>query len=289
MTAIRQSRSQNRQLARATRQARSSGVTTDAAIGTGTYVENSALDAFVADPRAFGRGPFVVSEYSLGEKTRLPWDDFVAFLGAVHSRVLYLRAPPITQLITGNLDPRWNGPIDLVPIDVETVRNGRASAYWRLEKTCDELERHFAARYAALRPHLADWITTVDGGNPRKLLDPRRIDSRRAIVVAATLDSLGRAARPGPNDTDAERLRFTLKAWEIAMVLVRLDRQRESRRDLRNDPLDAVHYALASTFCAALVTRDKGIRRIRELMPEPRCPLFWVGQTPANIPVLHAR
>lgn len=47
-------------------------------------------------------------------------NEFASFVRDVHGLgAKFLRVPPVTQLLTGNIDPRWEGPIELVPIDIE--------------------------------------------------------------------------------------------------------------------------------------------------------------------------
>lgn len=62
------------------------------------------------------------------------------------------------------------------------------------------------------------------------------------------------------------------------MTFVRMPRK-DRTKDLRNDPIDAVHHSLADTFCRAIATGDRGIRRIHDVVPEPQCSLFWVRGT----------
>jgi hypothetical protein len=69
------------------------------------------------------------------------------------------------------------------------------------------------------------------------------------------------------------------------MVFTRLERASDSESDLRNDPVDAVHFALAATFCGVVATSDRGLRRIRTLMPRPVCPLLWVTDAPGGVRV----
>lgn len=253
---------------------------------TGTYVENSALDAFLRDPRAFGDGPFVVSEFSLAEKSRLQWDRYRAFvLGAHALGVRFLRVPPVTQLITGKLDPRWFGEISLDEIDVALALSGRRVASLKLEEVCETLASQFSKRFSELRPHMQEWIERVESDDQTELLDPRGLSERQLLVEAFALDLLRRDAPPLPSDALPDRLAWTLRAWETAMTLVRLDRQRDLPRDLRNDPIDGLHYTLATVFCSAIATSDKGLKRIQELMPSPRVPLLWVQERPSGVVV----
>lgn len=125
----------------------------------------------------------------------------------------------------------------------------------------------------------------VEGKNPGRLIDPRPPANRQQIVEALTKDLLRKDEAPAASDPAAERLRWTLRAWELAMTFIRLDREKDSPSDLGNDPIDAVHYALAATFCGAIATSDRDICRIRSLLPIPRCPLLWVTQTSAGVSV----
>ena len=236
----------------------------------GLYVENSCLDEFLRNPAPFGVGPFVLSEYSLAEKAALAWPEFVNFLDRAQALMQFLRVPPVTQVLTGNLDPRWNGPIELIAIDVEEVRAGRRHAVEKLDTLKSDLAASFRRRYAELRPHWADYLSEVSSGKSQHLLDPRKPSNAREIVAAATLESLGASAAPSLSDPLPDRIAWTMRAWEMAMVFVRLERERDNEKDLRNDPIDAVHFTLAATFCEGIAIRDKGMRRIYALMPEPK-------------------
>jgi hypothetical protein len=182
----------------------------------GTYVENSALDALLREASAFGSGPFVISEYSLAEKARLPWDAFVSVVRASREAgIRFLRAPPVTQLLTGNLDAAWRDPIELVNINVEATLAGRGVAVRKLDEICDSLAARFAKRYAELRPHYAQWIHDVDTDtdNSADLIDPRPLENRRQIVEALAAESLGIDGAPAPGAPADERLRWVLRAW----------------------------------------------------------------------------
>jgi len=246
---------------------------------TGTYVENSALDAFLRSPSSFGAGPFVVSEYSLGEKTRLSPIEYRGFIEAISRQAQFLRVPPVTQIITGNFAEAWRAPTHLERLDVEAALAGREYAQAKLNEICEALADASRKWHEALRGHWADWVETVEGENPDNLIDPRPLPTRRNLVRLFTLDSLGRDEPPSDSDLVPARLQWTIRAWQIAMVFTRMEKEKDSPKDLRNDPIDAVHYALAATFCERIATADKGIRRIRELMPDPRCPLLWVVAT----------
>lgn len=242
-----------------------------------TYLETSAVDAFIRNPAPFGEGPFVVSEYVLAEKGGRPFDDYKrCVLDLQRLGVLFLRVPPVGQIIENATENGLPSFCEAVALDVEACLTDRPAAVEGLDRIRRGLAPQFADRYSQLRPHFADWIAGVEDGQRRDLLDPRSPKNQRLIVEAATLDILGRTEPPGENASPAEILRWSLRAWETAMVFVRIERSRDSEKDLQNDPVDGVHYALATTFCAKFATSDRDLCRIRDLISSPRRPLLWV-------------
>ena len=244
---------------------------------TAIYLDSSCLDTYLKGARAFGVGPFIISEYVLAEISRLDVPGYERRLLALESNgVAFLRAPPLTQIMADKFGPEWEGPIDAVELNVHAALAGGAHASAKLDALCGDLAAAFERRYDELRPQYADYLKRVKRGE-KSLIDPRSPRNRRMLVEAAALQSLGLEVAPTAASPVKERIRWALRTWEMAMTFTRLDRQKNRVRDLRNDPIDAVHYVLAATFCAAIATSDRGMCRIRDVIPPPGFPFLEVA------------
>jgi hypothetical protein len=210
----------------------------------GIYLETSAVDAFLANPTAFGSGPFVVSEFVLAEKARLPPSDFQARVEGLHAHgVRYVGVPPLTELMLGQT---VSIPVSPIEMDVEMILLGARDAVRKLLLVRESLAVEFRRIYAERRRHYAEWLALLARGNTL-LFDPQPLENRRQIVSELTLASLGWHTAPSASAPIADRMRWNLNAWEKAMLFLRLDRSRDNDKDLRNDPIDAVHWAIGAT------------------------------------------
>jgi hypothetical protein len=261
----------------------------------GIYLENSILQDFLDFPDAFGAGPFVVSEYSLAEKARLNDASYKTFISGVAPRVHFLRVPPPSQLIDGKLDPRWKEPSRLDVLNVTGAIEGKDEGRRRLDQLCDGIAMHRRENYQVLRPKWDEWIDRIE--NPENWptedvpedgwADPRKPNQLPQLVETFAAGALGITESPGPDSPSSEWLRWHMTCWEMGMTMLRIHRTVHKSKELRNDPIDMVHYALSATYCEKILVKERDMKRIHDILPTPKGTLQRVSVdcgTIVNIP-----
>lgn len=242
----------------------------------GTLVENSAIDLLLQGRLVDFQGPFMFTEHALAEKAAIPKRKYRECVEKLAQQAYLFACPPASQLIARTY--KRGSILGPLRMDVPTAVAEQHEAARRMTAQKLELQEQLSRRHELLRPHFRDWLGRCDRGEGTEtgklLKNPPKPSDIQEVVMDLTVRHLGALPKEGSDASDW--LRWHLNAWEGAMTFTRVQRERDRESDLRNDPIDAVQYALAATFCDRIVTCDRGMKTIYEGVPEPRGQLFYV-------------